>query len=200
MRNLVLLLLLLCSATEAACDRLILMPTGATLPTGRFRLEGAFNIDDHRPNIAWAAVGVGPIELQAVRFHDVGKSAEFTAGVEAQLLPETMLTPAVGIGISDIADKGPNGRAEYIAATSTIPAERAPWVRSLKLHAGLGVEGIRGVFAGAQAGLPYNISLTLEFDSRTLNGSVGWSPVRHLELKAYRIKHDTYVGASFRFP
>jgi len=199
-RKLMAILALSIIVAGVRADRLIMAPTGSILPPAHFKIEGALRPSEGRPSIVWANAGIGQVELQAVFFDNGMGDTDASIGAELQVLPETLLTPAVGFGIRDIADNGPQGRAEYLAVTKSISTQGIPWVHDVKLHGGFGVEGIDGFFAGAEVGLPFDLSLAVEHDSHQFNVAGSWSPVRNLELKVYSLNADAYFGAVLKFP
>ena len=185
----------------AWADRLILAPKGEILPPGQFKIEGMLKPSGERPGVFWVNAGVGQIELEGMLYDNGTGKMKGSIGAEVQLLPETLLTPAVGVGIRDIADNGLQGRAEYLAVTKSIPTEGLKGlVYDVKLHVGVGLEGIDGFFAGAEAGLPYNLWLAAEHDSHGLNIAGGWSPTRNLQLRVSGLNGDAYLGLVLRFP
>ena len=202
MRRVVVILMFLVVASGVAwADRLILAPKGEILPPGQFKIEGMLKPSGERPGVFWINAGVGQIELEGMLYDNGNGKMKGSVGAEAQLLPETLLTPAVGVGIRDIADNGLQGRAEYLAVTKTIPTEGLKGlVHDVKLHVGFGLERIDGFFAGAEAGLPYNLWFAAEHDSHGLNIAGGWSPVRNLQIRAYGLNGDGYFGLVLRFP
>jgi len=195
-----LLALSLLVAASASADRLILTPTGSIAAPAQIKLEGAIRPREERPVYAWASLGIGQFELEAAYTDEGRGDTGMGFGVEAQLLPETLLTPAVGVGIRDATDQTSLRRAEYLAITKSIPAAGIPWLRDVKLHFGFGMEGIDGFFGGAQVGFPPGLELALEHDSNHFNTALAWSAARNLQLKLYGLDGDTFLGAVLRFP
>ncbi len=179
-------------------DRVILSPTGDVLESGQFKLEGVYRFSDERPNILWLQAGIWRTELQISRYDFGNGRREVTYGAELAVLPETYLTPSFGIGVLDVSDEGP-GRAGYIAASKAIPSARFLWIEDLRLHAGLGAGSIKGVFAGADLKLKNDIGFSAEYDSKHINYSIKWMPLRGLSVSFCSLDGEAYFGASYNF-
>lgn len=190
------LLLIFCLGTPGVANNLILAPTGTTLTTGQFRAEVATSVDGSDARYYWLGGGLQQFELNATRLQKPGHDAEDVIGVQWSFLPETMITPAVAFGVRDVADRSPEGIGPYVAVTRHIAMGPASiFVKDFAVTTGFGAWGIRGAFCGFQAELPGHIFLQGEFDSRDLNASIGWQPIKLLRLKAYTIRSDYFVGA-----
>jgi hypothetical protein len=187
---------LLCLASALWANPLLLSPTGTTLTTGQFRVEAALSPDDRSGKYFWFVTGFMQFEASLIRAQNVaGKDANIF-GAQWCFLPETFITPAVSFGATDIASQTDEGIAGYFAVTKHVCMDCVvPVIKEFTATLGLGVAGIRGPFASFEAKFPAGFFVQGEYDSRTLNGSVGWQPVSILRLKAYSIRHETYFGA-----
>jgi hypothetical protein len=190
------MLLLILLSPCASGNPLILIPTGTTLTTGQFRVEGAFSSGNEQGNYSWFATGFLRFEANLIRFQKPGAPAENLVGAQWCFLPETFITPAVSFGGTDIASQSREGIGAYVAATKHISTEGVvPVLKEFSATAGIGVHGVRGFFAGFEAKLPLGIFAQGEFDSRDFNATVGWQPIPLLRLKAYSIRTEFYYGA-----
>lgn len=181
----------------ACADRNILTPTGDTLGTGRFRLEAVVEADETDNRVIWAAVGLPRFEVEGQRTETGAGLKEDTINVQAALLPQTTLTPAVGIGILDATDEIDRGL--YVAVSKNVPfSDLLPLpVRDIRLTAGLGSGPISGLFAGAEATV-MGFRLQTEFDGDDFNLAVGFPFLGVATAKALWIKDDFYLGVEFR--
>lgn len=189
------LALVLC-ASQAFADRLVLTPTGSVLGRADLRGEAAFGPDDTR--LYWVNVGLGLVELEGSRMENDAGLKEDILSAEAALLPETILTPAVGVGVRDISDEIERGY--YVAVTKTVPlTDKIPFfLHDVKLHAGYGIDGINGLFGGAEIGLPMGFVLAGEYDGENTNASLSWEALPMVGLKVYSLDSEIFFGASFK--
>ena len=180
----------------ASSNPLILAPTGTTLTTGQFRVEGAFSPSNEHGKYLWFATGFLRFEANLIQCDQPGLPAQNLIGAQWCFLPETFMTPAVSFGGTDIASQSREGIGAYLAATKHISTEAVvPLLKEFSATMGIGVHGIKGYFAGFEAKLPAGIFVQGEFDSRDFNGAVGWQPIPLFRLKAYSIRADFYYGA-----
>lgn len=195
----------LCAASASA-DRIIFAPTGTVLGGGEIKAEGATSPSNHDARIYWLGVGLQRLELNAVRFEGVtnvgGASKVDVAGAEVGILPETTLTPGIGLGVWDLTDKTPDGIGYYLAISKALPVMRgipAP-IRDVRVDLGFGVSGIHGFFAGAEATVPFGLKLSGEYFQKDFNFAVGLKTLPGLQIKLYRLDSDTYYGLQFSPP
>lgn len=187
--------LMIALASTALANNLILVPTGATLTTGQVRAEAALSVNGSRAQCYWLGTGLQQYELNVTRLQKPGLDAENVVGIQWNFLPETILTPAIAIGVNDVADQSVQGIGPYAVVTRHIPVGRSSLLKSFAATVGIGAFGIRGPFLGFEAELPAHIIIEGEYDSRDFHGAVGWKPAKFLVLKAYSIRRETYLGA-----
>jgi hypothetical protein len=210
-------------AVPVSADRVIFSPTGTTLAGGEIRLEGAVNSGESSNKVYWLGIGLQRLELSVIRF-DVPNRTTSSAqgnliknsimdltnssddvnmiGAELSVLPETTLTPGIGVGVWDMTNETPGGRGYYLAVSKLVPLTNTlplP-IHDVKLHAGVGVDGIDGLFAGAEAGFPLGFKLYAEYFQKEFNFAVGWGMLPGLQLKAQLLDGETFVGLQFAPP
>jgi hypothetical protein len=193
---------------QACADRLVTVPTGNVLGKAAVKVEGISGFSDGSTTLVpfgevfrayWVNVGLGHIELEGTRYVNRGGDHKDCVSAELSILPETIVTPAVGIGVRDIGNEIERG--EYVAVTKTIPlSDKIPLmpVRNIKVHAGYGVDGINGLFLGAQADLPMKLTLCVEETDSKFNASLACTIIPKLNLKLYSLDGEFFYGASFR--
>jgi hypothetical protein len=197
-------LLVALSVSQVQADRLILVPTGSVLNSGAIKAEAAFRssngdsifVPKDADQINWLNLGISRFELDARRLVRSDGMDKDTVGFEASVLPETLLTPAIGIGIRDITNELERGY--YLAVTKTVPlTNKLPTpIHDIKLHGGFGLKGeLDGIFLGAEAGLPMGLKVTAEVVDSKINASLGWSPISKITLKAYELDGKLFYGA-----
>lgn len=195
-KSLALFLLAMFASIRCGANPLILSPTGTTLTTGQFRAEAAISPGNERGNYMWLAAGLSQFEASVIRIRGVAGEDANVVGAQWCFLPETFVTPAVSLGVSDIGSQTAHGPGVYFAASKRIStAMLAPLLQGFSATLGIGVGGIRGLFASFEANLPAGLFVQGEYDSRDLNGAIGWQPLPALRLKVYSIRKDTYYGA-----
>lgn len=181
---------------------LINTPTADVLQAGQFSLGyhhlqeggvGTFNL-----NLA------KNLELGVAGFRydsDVNKDNETLFNLKYALLPETVLTPGLAIGIEDIGDD--DQRTHYIAASKALPF-------GFRIHAGIGDGRYDGVFAALEKTInPVSVltgnnvfpatTLIAEWDGDHMNYGARMAIVPGLKLDAGWRHSETYVGLSFTY-
>ncbi len=197
MRRLVWIVLLMsCVAYPAVANPILLTPTGTTLTTGQFRVEGAVSPDNQHGRYFWFATGLLQFEASVIRHEPPGGPAENLFNAQWCFIPETFITPAVSFGVADIASQSKEGAAGFVAVTKNVPIDKfVPAIREFKATIGVGVGGLRGPFASFENKLPFGFFVEGEYDTRDFNGAFGWQPIPMFRVKAYSIRADFYVGA-----
>lgn len=193
-------------AGGVSADRVIFAPTGTVLGPGDIRLEGAVGTSNGDPKIYWAGIGLQRLEISGIRFESgasvLGASDDDVLGVELAILPETTLTPGIGVGIWDATDNTSEGRGYYLAVTKAVPlTKQLPLpIRDIRLHVGYGINGVDGIFAGADASIPFGLRLYAEFFQDDFNYALGLGLLPGLQVKVHVLDGDTYYGLQFRPP
>ncbi|MDO8684188.1 MAG: hypothetical protein Q7N50_11975 [Armatimonadota bacterium] len=190
--------LCLCAA-QAFADRIIFTPTGSLLDKGSIKAEAAFGPSDVViDRFYWVNVGLGKLELEGMRRVEALTGEEHDIiSAELGILPETLLTPALGVGVRDIGDEIERGY--YAAVTKTVPViDKIPFFSTdIKLHAGYGIDGFEGFFAGAEVGLPMKLRIAAEYDGDVTNAYLSWNGLPKTSLKVYSLDGDIFYGAGF---
>ncbi|MGI6294934.1 MAG: hypothetical protein ACOX3G_02500 [Armatimonadota bacterium] len=177
-------------------DPLILSPTANTLTTGQYRAEAAWRSNNSRDRLFRLGAGFQQYEVNVLRLEKHDSRADNIVGVQWSFLPETSFNPAVAFGISDAGNQSDDGTGIYGVITRHLPIGRSSvFIKDFAATVGLGLFGIRGPFAGFEARLPYKFFVQGEYDSRNLNGAIGWQPLKQFRVKAYTIDKDYYLGA-----
>lgn len=189
-------------ACAAACggrvsaDNMLLAPSATTLVTGQFRAEAAFSPHSRDGKYFWFATGARQLEVSALSIGYHGGRLENLFSAQWSFLPETSLTPAIAFGLRDVASQSREGVGAYVVVTRHLPIGATSRVfKEFAVTVGIGAVGIWGPFAGFDAKLPWGLFAQGEYDSRDLNGAIGWQPGRSFRLKAYTIRKHTYFGA-----
>lgn len=177
---------------------LINTPTADTLREGQFAV-GYYHLQN-------GGVGVFNTNLAAnleigasgFRFDDSGKNATFI-NAKWGILPETVLTPGVAIGVEDIGNQ--QQRTAYAVASKALPL-------GFRLHAGVGSGRYDGFFAAVEKTInPLSVitgnntfpatTLIAEFDGKRMNYGARMSIVPGLKLDGGWRDHQVYFGLSF---
>lgn len=190
-------------ASPVFADRIILAPSGNVLGTGGLNLEAAFDFSGDG-NIYWAGVGIKQLEINVVRFDDgvnvVGANDATVVGAELNVMPETMFTPGVGVGVWDITSETSDGIGYYamlskmVPLTNTLPLP----ISNIKLHLGYGLSGVSGLIAGAEADVPFGLNLAAEYFKDDFNFAISKGILPGLRARLYSIDGDVFYGLQFR--
>ncbi|GIV21121.1 MAG: hypothetical protein KatS3mg023_2872 [Armatimonadota bacterium] len=188
---------LIALSTGAHADRIILTPSAYNLPPGSVKLEIARRESQGGLTQYWVNLGlVGGIELEGTRTETRRQQID-SLSLQYNILPDIGFTPAVSVGVRDVANKTDDGIAFYVAVGYRLPyMPPNPFIDEMYLFGGIGAGGIKGPFIGAEVRTPYRILLSAEYDSRVWNAAVSWEPVPLLQLRLYSIDGETYYGAS----
>ncbi len=190
------LVLIALAGSIASANPIILAPSATTLTTGQVRAEAALSSGNEHGRYYWLTTGVQQYELSAIGFQRRSEKVEGMFSIQQCFLPETMLSPAVAFGISDMASQSPDGVGLYAVVTRHLPIGQASFlIRDFAATAGVGVLGIKGPFCGFEAKLPGNFFIQGEYDSHDTNAAIGWQPINLFRVKAYSIQSDIYFGA-----
>lgn len=189
-------LMVILSAVNCSANPLLLCPTGTTLTTGQFRAEAALSPSNKHGNYTWLAAGLNQFEACLIRMSGVEGEDANSFCAQWCFLPETFFTPAVSLGVTDIGAQTEDGVGVYAAATKSIPTGKIlPVIKDFSATLGIGVGGIKGLFAGLQVKLPAGLFIQGEYDTQDFNGAVGWQIAPALRVKVYSIRKETYFGA-----
>jgi hypothetical protein len=202
--------LLILTAVVASCpamaDRIIFAPTGTTLAGGEVRVEGAISPSLGDSKAYWIGMGLQRIELTGMRVKGnkdvLGAQDADIIGAEMSVLPETTLTPGVGVGVWDATAETTKGRGYYLAITKILPvvSEFPSPLRDIRVHAGIGTGGIDGFFGGAEATIPLGLKLSAEYFNKDFNFAVGKRLLPGVQAKVYLLDGEMFYGLQLSPP
>jgi len=189
----------------ASADRLVTIPTGDTLTTGGIRAEVQSRFDASKGQSYWVNLGLPHIEIEGARFQDYNGRSDDSLSIQASVLPETMFSPGISLGLRDVADNTRNsnmpyqGRAAYLAVSKSIPLTGGIplLLHDVKVHGGVGTGSLKGLFFGAEGTLPLGLRAKAEYDSSRMNFEAAYFIVPKVKVDAALIKGDMYYGGAF---
>lgn len=176
---------------------LINNPTSDVLRSGQFSL-GYYNLKDG--GVGSFTTNLAPnLEVGVAGFRYDGKNSENYINAKFALVPESVLTPGLSIGVEDMANHGE--RSLYAVASKALPF-------GFRIHAGAGNGRFNGGFASIEKTInPLGVltgsnafpatTLIAEYDGKTMNYGARLSIVPGLKLDAGVRNHDGYIGISF---
>jgi hypothetical protein len=177
---------------------LINSPTADVLRDGQVSL-GYYHLKDggvgtFNTNIA------SNVEIGVTGFRYDGQDNKNYLNAKFGVVPETVLTPGLAIGVEDISNH--DERSVYAVASKALPF-------GFRIHAGTGNGRYDGrLFAGIEKTFnPIGLvtgsnafpatTLIAEYDGRTMNYGARMSIIPGLKLDAGVRNHDRYIGISF---
>lgn len=178
---------------------LINTPSSDVLREGQFSL-GYYNL--HEGKAGSFGIGIAPkLELSVAAFDYDRRSNETYLNAKFGVLPESVMTPGLAIGIEDMADE--TDRSFYAVASKGLPL-------GFRIHAGVGNGRYDGFFAGIEKVLnPVSVvtgnsvfpttSLIAEYDGHDMNFGARLTLVSGLKVDAGWRHDKTYVGATFTY-
>jgi hypothetical protein len=179
---------------------MIWIPTADSMRPGRFS-AGYYGWGDNQ-SATVAGVGLSPgLELSAATLWQSGRSKDWTVNAKFSLKQETLLLPAVAVGIEDLA--GTNTRSVYAVVSKMLPY-------GFRVHLGAGSGRFEGMFGGIEkvlnptkirkkpSGFPVT-SVLAEWDGKTMNYGLRLRLARGLRLDAgWQGRNEKiYWGLSF---
>ncbi len=179
---------------------LINNPTADVLREGQFSLgyyhleeggSGSFNF-----NLA------KNLEVGVTGFrYDDSKSNRTFFNAKWGMLPETVITPGLAIGVEDIANE--TDRTFYVAASKALPL-------GFRIHAGVGNGRYDGLFAAVEKTInPISVltgnnafpatTLIAEYDGKNMNYGARLSIIPGLKADAGWRNHEPYFGLTYTY-
>jgi len=205
------ILLLVCClfcSTSVWADRVIVSPSGSTLPPLAASVEGILAVSGSAANDTWINGSLKAVEFEGAQLEKPGRQAS-AVSVQLSILPETYLTPSISAGVRDVFDTarqfsnvGYPGRSLYLAAGKTLlQTQMASFpFRNTVVTAGLGTNTTAGFFGSASADVVRGIRQTLEFDGRGLNYRLSHNFGTVARLEYERLHASNFVGLEIHTP
>jgi len=176
---------------------LINSPTADVLRPGQISL-GYYHLKEG--GVGSFTTNLAPnLELGVAAFRYDGQSNKNYVNAKFAVVPETILTPGLAIGVEDISNQ--DNRSLYAVASKALPF-------GFRIHAGTGGGRFGGVFAGIEKTInPMSVitgnnafpatTLIAEYDGHTMNYGARLAIVPGLKLDAGLRNHDGYIGITF---
>ena len=179
-------------------DNIIFVPRGTTLTTGQFRGQFLFSQTGDDGNFHTFSIGLKQLEFQYTHAEYVNGRKEELMGGQWNVLPETFITPAIGIGVRDVWSRSKEGIGIYGALTKHIPIQNyTRYADDFSVTLGVGARSIHGFFCGGEVKLPLYFVGQVEFDGENWNTALCWQPAETFRLKVAGVKSKRYYGAEF---
>ena len=192
---------LMCSPVDAAPSLngptgLINTPSADVLHDGQFSL-GYYNLKGGGAGIVTFNMARN-LEVGAAGFEYDRQDNKFLLNAKYAVLPETILSPGISIGVEDALDK--KGRTAFAAVSKTLPF-------GFRVHAGVGNGRIDGMFyalektvnpiglLGGSKGFP-TTTLMVEYDGQHNNYGARMAIAKGLKMDAGWKNRDVYIGLS----
>lgn len=138
-------------------------PTAHMRPFGHF--DVSFQYSDSYRNLSTNAVVLPGVEVAYSHWFSSGKANYNLYSMKYNFLPETVVTPAVTVGVEDVTDE--IRRSGFVAVSKA-----GPW--GLMLHGGVGTGRFREGFVALEKQFKVNsdnlnLGLALEYDGNDFN-------------------------------
>lgn len=174
-------------------------PHALSLGAGKFAISYHDLTGD--TTLSQAHFGIdGKLEI-GVTSYNLGESDEATYGnIKYQFVKETVVTPAIALGVLDISDK--YGRNAYIAGTKNLSAIDA------RVTLGAYQKGDNKIFASVEKtfsmlpggkNLFPSTTVKVEYDSEDINFGLSLATIPGLKIDAGSRNGHGYVGATYTF-
>jgi len=169
------------------------------VPSAHVRNIGEFSVMAQQTedgNVLGVNAAVLPnLEVAYSRFNPKHESNFNMLSAKYQLIPESVLTPAVAVGIEDIGDK--LDRAGYVAVT-----KEGPW--GFRGHVGIGTGRFQNGFIAMEKQFKVNsdvlnLSLALEYDGHHFNYGATLPVGKLVQAEIGMRSNDLYAGVNCTF-
>lgn len=195
-------ILSLLSRESAHADRIVLAPTGDTLPENSFKLEFAISPRPSLGDQSRVAYSSGDgIELEWERLEAASEAKKRYSFNIQYPLPTLQNFPAFSVGIRDLTGTGTEHGALYLAGAKTIPLNKRTkrFFKNVAMSVGAGTGQIGGLFAGVQTHLTAGVDVYAEIYRHRPNLGFAVPLVRNLQARAYSLNGDIFYGVSYHW-
>lgn len=163
-------------------------PSAYVRPMGHFGLTYQYSSDVR--SIGGNIAVLPSLEVSYSRWNASDKSDFDMIGAKYMVLPETVVSPALSLGVEDITDE--NDRSGFVALSKA-----GPW--GLAVHAGVGTGRFRDGFVALEKQFKVNsdvlnLGLALEYDGEDFNYGM-FVPVGKLMQAEAGIRNDKFYTA-----
>lgn len=191
-----------CLIFTMPCEAKILLSSISgviNVPSAHVRTMGEFSVMAQQTedgNVFGVNAAVLPsLEVAYSRFNPKHESDFNMVSAKYQLLSESLLTPAVAVGVEDIGDK--LERAGYVVAT-----KEGPW--GFRGHVGIGTGRFQNGFVAMEKQFKVNsdvlnLSLALEYDGHHFNYGVALPVGKLVQAEIGMRSNDLYAGVNCTF-
>ncbi len=191
-----------CLILTVPCEAKILLSSISgviNVPSAHVRNIGEFSVMAQQTEtgnvLGVNAVVLPSLEVAYSRFNPKHESDFNMLSAKYQLIPESVLTPAVAVGIEDIGDK--LDRAGYVAAT-----KEGPW--GFRGHIGIGTGRFQNGFIAMEKQFKVNsdvlnLSLALEYDGHHFNYGAALPLGKLVQAEIGMRSNDFYAGVNCTF-
>ena len=93
-----------------AANPIILAPSATTLTTGQVRAEAALSPNNNQGRYFWFGTGISQFEVNLIRYDQPNSKPQNSFGAQWDIMPQTMFSPAVAVGVTDISSLLAKGR------------------------------------------------------------------------------------------
>lgn len=198
-RSILLSLLLLTPLTASAkilpsgTSGVINVPTASVRSMGHFSLGGQYT---ENGNFAGGNIAILPfVEVAYTRWQPKHGSNFNVFSGKVQVLPGTLATPSIAVGVEDIGNK--LDRSGYVVVTKDVP-----W--GLKAHAGYGTDRFKRGFVALEkqfkiSGPNLNLTLEAEYDGYDFNYGAAVPLGKFLQAEVGKRSQDLFAGVSWTF-
>ena len=176
---------------------LMLTPTADTLKTSGFDFGAVFlNNDNNNTTFLSANIGLlESLEVGAALISPEHGDSQGIINAKFGLMKETMATPALAIGVSDLTDRFDS--TPYIVASKALGL-KGESVWAPRLHVGVGGGHLDGLFAGLSATVNDQMQLMVEYDTDDVNFGLQYAATDNLRLHAGLLGGDNLgLGMSY---
>lgn len=183
---------------SAWADSIIFVPRGTTLTTRQFRGQVMFSGSGDEGNFFAFSLGLKQLEMGYTHAEYPDNRTEELLNAQWNVLPETFITPAIGVGVRDITSASKEGIGFYGSLTKHIPVSGlSNYIQDFAVTVGTGNKSMNGFFCGAEASFPMYLVGQIEYDGDNCNTAICWQPADTFRLKYYTIDSNAYFGFEF---
>jgi len=175
---------------------LMMTPTADTLKTGGVDFGAVFLNTNNNTSFLSGNVGLlDSLEVGAALVSPERGNSNGIINAKFSLFKETMATPALAIGISDLTDQFDS--TPYVVVSKSLPL-KGQILGSPRFDLGVGGGRLNGVFAGLSTKISDRMQLMVEYDTNDVNFGVQFAAAQGLRLHAGLVGGDSLgLGMSY---
>jgi hypothetical protein len=192
-------------AACASADRVVLAPSGRIVLPGDGSAAYLWQASGGARH-GWLTIGIPKddlgLEVEIERTEARTRAVE-TLSLQYSVIGEAFtnnMAPSVSVGLRDMPNRGPDGRAAYLSLSKTIGLSESQEriLSAVRVHAGYGTDWMGGAYVGASATVLRRADLAAELLARRFNAGLSIRLIGPVSALAHTRNGAGFVGIAVR--